>query len=325
MLIEGFETYEGSHCETVTTGALLQHRGIALSEPMLFGLGEGLGFIFWHMKMMDFPFIGGRNRPDALIGSVCRNLGVQLDFTETRSAKKAWQTVVQHLDQGTPVGLKLDSSELGYLDSPMHLGCHYVAMYGHDKTDAFLIDAVPGGRAKTSLENLARARAKKGAMSSHHRTVVLNVGEEQVGLDEAVRAAVRANAEFHLHPPDRNIGVEGIRKTSYELKRWFERSSDVKRDFCGTADIMENAGTGGAFFRNLYRDFLKESHELLGISELDRAHGFFVGIAQKWLRVSEMLHRGGDAGEFRHIDEACGILKMIAAQEEAAMKVLLEV
>jgi len=42
---------------------LLYQIGIELFEPMLFGLGEGLAFIFWKMKMkmkmemMEFPFI----------------------------------------------------------------------------------------------------------------------------------------------------------------------------------------------------------------------------------------------------------------------------
>ena len=36
-------------------------------EPMLFGLGEGLGFyLLEHGKTMDFPFIGGRIKPDLL-------------------------------------------------------------------------------------------------------------------------------------------------------------------------------------------------------------------------------------------------------------------
>ena len=32
--------------------------------------------------------------------------------------------------------------------------------------------------------------------------------------------------------------------------------------------LMERAGTGGALFRNLYRDFLKESYELLKLDVL---------------------------------------------------------
>ena len=37
--------FVGQHCETTATGTLLNQLGIELSEPMLFGLGEGLGFV----------------------------------------------------------------------------------------------------------------------------------------------------------------------------------------------------------------------------------------------------------------------------------------
>lgn len=33
----------GEHCETTSTGTLLKFINIELSEPMLFGIGEGLG------------------------------------------------------------------------------------------------------------------------------------------------------------------------------------------------------------------------------------------------------------------------------------------
>ncbi|MGP1431481.1 MAG: BtrH N-terminal domain-containing protein, partial [Treponema sp.] len=42
--------FTGQHCESTATGTLLNQLGIELSEPMLFGLGEGLGFIIWKMK-----------------------------------------------------------------------------------------------------------------------------------------------------------------------------------------------------------------------------------------------------------------------------------
>lgn len=35
------------HCETTALGVLLRHQGIDLSEPMLFGLGSGLSFVYW--------------------------------------------------------------------------------------------------------------------------------------------------------------------------------------------------------------------------------------------------------------------------------------
>ena len=93
MIIGNFKPFNGVHCETTATGSLLKHIGIELSEPLLFGLGEGLGFIFWKMKAMDCPFIGGRIRQDALTKNITRNLNLHLEVHETVSIKKAWEHV----------------------------------------------------------------------------------------------------------------------------------------------------------------------------------------------------------------------------------------
>ncbi len=53
MKIRNFKYFNGEHCETTATGSLLKHLGIELSEPMLFGLGEGLGYIFWKIKKVN--------------------------------------------------------------------------------------------------------------------------------------------------------------------------------------------------------------------------------------------------------------------------------
>lgn len=42
MIIENFRPFEGENCESTTVGNLLKNNGIELSEPMLFGIGEGL-------------------------------------------------------------------------------------------------------------------------------------------------------------------------------------------------------------------------------------------------------------------------------------------
>ena len=52
MIIDNFSPFSGHHCETTATGSLLKYLGIEISEAMLFGIGEGLGFIYWDMKNM---------------------------------------------------------------------------------------------------------------------------------------------------------------------------------------------------------------------------------------------------------------------------------
>ena len=68
------QPFVGQHCETTTVGTLLGQLGIHLSEPMLFGLGEGLAYTIWKMKTMDFPFLGGRIKPDLITENIATNL-----------------------------------------------------------------------------------------------------------------------------------------------------------------------------------------------------------------------------------------------------------
>lgn len=65
-VITNTQPFIGQHCESTTIGTLLTQLSIYLSEPTIFGLGEGLGFAIFNMKTLDFPFIGGRIKPDLL-------------------------------------------------------------------------------------------------------------------------------------------------------------------------------------------------------------------------------------------------------------------
>ena len=78
-------------------------------------------------------------------------------------------------------------------------------------------------------------------------------------------------------------------KTSTEIKKWFKNSKDIEGDFKTTAMLMEKAGTGGAIFRNFYRDFLKESYEILKIENINKSQKMFAEIADLWTEVSTLF------------------------------------
>lgn len=315
--------FSGQHCETTATGTLLKQLGIELSEPMLFGLGEGLGFIFWKMKSMDFPFIGGRVKPDVLTENIARNLNLELSVKETASAQKAWQSVKELVDDGQVVGLKLDCFHLEYFSRPIHFAGHYVALYGYDNENAFLVDTQQqGGRVQTSLKSLAAARSEKGPMSSKNLYYTLRRKAKDADLKSAIVTAIRNNAQEYLHPPITNIGYKGILKTSAEIIRWFNTSKDIENDFRTTAMLMEKAGTGGALFRNLYRDFLKESYDLLQNEKINTAHEAFTEIAARWTSVAQLFEKVSTTKDFRYIQEASEMLKTISAKEKKAMEEL---
>jgi len=323
MKIENFKPFVGQHCETTATGSLLKQIGINLSEPMLFGLGEGLGFIFWNMKIMDFPFIGGRVKTDLLTENLCRNLNLDLEIKETASISKAWDNVKNQLNSGKAVGLKLDCYHLDYFTNKFHFAGHYVAMYGYDNEFAYLIDTdQQGGTVKTTLKNLELARNEKGPMSSKNRSYIINKNGQLTDLKNAIPKAIKNNATEFLNPPIKNIGYKGILKTSSEIKKWFNSTKNAKRDFQTTAMLMERAGTGGSLFRNLYRDFLKESGEILDLTELQEAYNDYSIIADQWKMVSDLFFKAGGTNEIKHINKASDLLKEIAEKEKNTMQKL---
>lgn len=318
--------YEGVHCETTAAGTLLKQLDIHLSEPMLFGLGEGLGFIFWNMKTMSFPFIGGRIKPDKLTENIARNLSLELTVKETASRQKAWDNVKELVDQGQFVGLKLDCFHLEYFTVPFHFAAHYVALTAYDDNFAYLVDTKQqGGEVKTSLNSLAMARSEKGPMASKNLYYTLRSTGKRFQLNEAIIAAIKNNANDYLNPPISNIGYKGILKASSEIARWYKNSPNRADDFKTTAMLMEKAGTGGALFRNLYRDFLKESHALLKHDKLETGYLAFTEIASLWTTISELFEAVSRTEDFKYIQEASGILKIISAKEKSAMEILLTV
>ena len=323
MKIENIKPFDGQHCETTATGTLLRQIGIELSEPMLFGLGEGLAFIFWNVKSMNFPFIGGRVKPDVLTENIARNLNIELTVKETSSTQKAWNNVKELIDNGQAVGLKLDCFHLQYFSQPFHFAGHYTALYGYDNENVFLVDTKQqGGQVKTSLKSLALARAEKGPMSSKNLYYTLRKTDKRIDQQAAIITAIKNNATEHINPPITNIGYKGIYKTSSEIVKWFKTSKDIENDFKTSAMLMEKAGTGGALFRNLYRDFLKESYELLKLEKIKMGHEAFIEIADLWSSVSQLFEIVSQTKDFKYIQQASEILKTISDKEKKTMEIL---
>lgn len=323
MKVENFKPFDGQHCETTATGTLLRQIGIELSEPMLFGLGQGLSFIFWNMKTMDFPFFGGRIKTDLLTQNIAQNLNLELTVKETSSKQKAWDNVKQLIDNGQTVGLKLDCYYLEYFLNPFHFAGHYAAIYGYDNDNAFLVDTrQQGGQVKTSLNSLALARAEKGPMASKNLYYTLRQTGENFDLNKAISTAIRNNATDYLNPPIINIGYKGILKTSSEITKWFKSSKNIENEFKQSANIMEKAGTGGALFRNLYRDFLKESYDLLQLNQLKTAHENFAEIAKLWKNIADLFIKVSETKDFKYIQQASDILKTISNKEKQTMELL---
>jgi hypothetical protein len=137
-------------------------------------------------------------------------------------------------------------------------------------------------------------------------------------------SALKANAADYLNPPISNLGYKGIAKAAAELGKHFAVSGNVEGDFRSMALLMERAGTGGSLFRNLYRDFLLECHDLIGGAALGRAHGEFTQIAPLWKEVAALLDQAGTARDPAPLESASRILLELSERERGAMSLLLD-
>ncbi|NNH68859.1 BtrH N-terminal domain-containing protein [Nocardia uniformis] len=311
------------HCETTALGVLLRHEGIDLSEPMLFGLGSGLSFIYWDNKNMGFPFLGGRVKPFDLTRNLATQLSLELLVQETVSAGRAWENVAGPLATGRPVGLQLDSYYLDYFGSKVHFGGHIVAMYGYDSDSAYLVDTEQqGGAVSTTLTSLAQARAARGPMTAKHRSFTVTKPGNTASPHDRIIPAITACAATFLNPPIVNFGCRGIEKAGRLVRTWLQRTDNPQQDLPLAARLMEQAGTGGALFRNLYRDFLAECTQLFDSSHLRTGHRLYTEAAALWTEVAALITAAGESGDGENLVRAGSVLGDISRVEHEAMQSL---
>ncbi|MCP3098103.1 BtrH N-terminal domain-containing protein [Myxococcus sp. K15C18031901] len=323
MTVLKVKPFVGQHCESTTLVNLLNHHGHAFSEAMVFGLGRGLNYVYWKTDSMEYPFIGGRTRPDSLTENVAEALELKVQSKRTDSELKAWQNLTEDLDAGHMVGLKLDSYFLDYCHEDFHFAAHYVACYGYDEHKAYLVDTKnKQGVHTTSLESLADARAYRGPMSSKSLSFTLTPPARLPDLRERVPQAIARNAEAFLHPPIKNMGFKGIRKTSELMPRWMETLDDPGRNLRTLSTLMERAGTGGGNFRALYSRFLEESAQLTGNAFYRQVAARYHDMAGRWTQVAQLLDAAAVKREPALLEEAAGLMVDLADDEEQAMEAL---
>jgi hypothetical protein len=311
------------HCETTALGVLLRHEGLDLSEPMLFGLGSGLSFIYWDSKSMPFPFLGGRVKPFELTRNLSARLGLTLLTEETASPRRAWENVATQIDAGRPVGLQLDCYHLDYFHTKVHFGGHVVAMYGYDDHDAYLVDTdQQGGAVRTSRSTLALARAERGPMTAKNRSFTITLPTHAPSWQTQIIPAIKDCAEAFLTAPITNLGHRGIEKAAKQLPKWLTRTTNPQQDLPQAALLMEKGGTGGALFRALYRDFLNECTHLIDNDNLHTAHKLYTEAALLWTAVSTLITKAGETTDPEHLAQAAAILHDLSRIDKDAMQLL---
>jgi hypothetical protein len=277
---------DGYHCQTSSLTKIFHYNKHPLSEDMIFGLGAGMGFIYWKMKMgsSDYVFIGGRGNNKEFFNDIGKRTGVKIVAKSTSSVKKAETLLLEKLPKKKPVMVYGDMGFLPWFDLPKdyHFGGHTFVVCGYDGKNSVLasdIDQKANGLKRgfyypISLKQLSKARSSTYKPFPPKNTYLefefRNYHNPKI---EDIYSAIKQTIESQLNPPIKNIGIKGMRHTAKELLKWpnIFNDKELRMNLFSLYIFFEIGGTGGGCFRYMYSRFLKESAKITGNEGLSEA------------------------------------------------------
>jgi len=333
IILNNYNHKVGINCESNTMRDLLEYHGVNLSEPLIIGLCEGFSFVYLNLKAMGFPFVGGRTK-DGWLEKFSENTGIQFDIRKTTSTKKAWNNLIEPLNQGKPVGLGVDFYHLDYIpeEERIHFVGHVISACGYDDNYVYVGERDYQDIQKISHSSLEKARSGKVYGMGGADNLSFTITEvNKINLQEILPRVIKSMAQSFMNPPFKGAGYKGIYKLSCEIKKtWTEiaRKNEFKgSDFKGwgyVASMWDDWGTGGSIFRNPLRDFLKETLQYVDLTEVKKAYEIYCDVANRYSEMTDILR---EMDEDRSKEDAAleDLSKMAlnqAKKEEKAMTML---
>lgn len=268
---------DGYHCQTNSLAKIYYHYNHPLSEDMLLGLGAGMGFIYWKMKMgLDtYVFIGGRGNNKEFFTDLGIRTGVQINTITTASAKKSETYLLEKLKKQEPTMVFGDMGFMPWFDLPKdyHFGGHTFVICGYDGENTVLISDIDqkasgikrGFYYPATLKQLSIARGSKyKPFPPKNAYLEFDFSDFHQPTSEDIYSSIKQTIKSQLNPPIKNIGVKGIRHTAKEILKWpdYFNDNDLRMNLFTLYVFIEIGGTGGGCFRYMYSRFLQESAKI---------------------------------------------------------------
>lgn len=263
-----FEHLQAAHCENGVTTNLLGGIGISkMTEPMVFGIGSGLFFIYIPLlKINNGPAIAFRTQPGLIFKRTCKSLGIPVVRKKFSSKEEAEKFLMQCLEEGHPVGCQVGVYYLSYFPKEyrFHFNAHNLIVYGREGDNFLVSDPVMETVTTLSSYELERVRFAKGPLAP--RGQIYYPKEKKEVTDDQIRRAivtgVKRNVRDMLHIPGSFAGVSGIAYTGKKIKKWRDKLGLQKAGLylAQLVRMQEEIGTGGGGFRYIYGAFLQQAH-----------------------------------------------------------------
>jgi hypothetical protein len=297
-----FEHLQSAHCENGVTRSLLKNIGVhQITEPLAFGIGAGLFFVYIPLiKINNGPVIAFRTLPGLIFKRTCKELGIQVIRKKFNSKEQAEVFLNECLAAGHPVGCQVGVYFLPYFPKEyrFHFNAHNLIVYGKEKDKYLISDPVMENATTMSSYELERVRFAKGVLAPKGQIYYPKEGAivTEGQIKKAIINGIKKNVSNMLHIPVPIVGVNGIKYTGNKIKKWRNKLGlkQARLYLAQLVRMQEEIGTGGGGFRYIYGAFLQEAYVYHPIDSL--------------LEISKMFTDSGDLWRTAAV-QAAGIYK----------------
>ncbi len=285
-----FKHLQAAHCENGVTANLLRSVGVdKITEPLAFGIGSGLFFVYIPLlKINKGPAIAFRTMPGLIFKRTCKSLDIPVVRKKFSSKEAAEKFLNDCLQAGQPVGCQVGVYYLSYFPKEyrFHFNAHNLIVYGSEGDNYLISDPVMENVTTLTRYELERVRFAKGALAPKGQLYYPK--EETLVTDgqlrNAIKTGIKRNVRDMIHIPGPIAGVSGIAFTGKKIKKWKDKLGQQKAGLylAQLVRMQEEIGTGGGGFRYIYGAFLQQAHAFHPIDELLEISKSFTQSGDMW-------------------------------------------
>jgi Domain of unknown function (DUF4872)/Butirosin biosynthesis protein H, N-terminal len=285
-----FEHLQSAHCENGVTRSLLSHTGVQqMTEPLAFGIGSGLFFVYIpFLKINNGPVIAFRTMPGRIFQRTCKALNIRVVRKKFSSKEQARIFLNDALTEGRAVGCQVGVYYLPYFPKEyrFHFNAHNLIVYGRENDQYLISDPVMQNVTTLTAYELERVRFAKGVLAPRgqlyypEKTTI--VSEQQIR--KAIIDGIKKNTHEMLSIPMPIVGVKGIRYTGRKIKKWRDKLGPEQAGLylAQLVRMQEEIGTGGGGFRYIYGAFLQEAYQYHNVDALRDISKLFTNSGDLW-------------------------------------------
>ncbi len=281
-----FTHHQSAHCENGVVSNLLRNKGLNISEPLAFGIGSGLFFVYLPFVKVNYaPAISYRTLPGLIFKKVAKRLGLQIRRRKFRRVEEAQKALDENIINKIPTGLQVGVYQLSYFPDEyrFHFNAHNLVVYG--KTEAGYLISDPVMETVTTLteEELNKVRFAKGAFAPRGQMYSLLQVPSDPDLKDAVISGIKDTCRNMLAPVPL-VGTRGMKYLARHIRRWPSKHGVKKANhyLAQMVRMQEEIGTGGGGFRFIYAAFLQEASVIVGSHRLKELSHEMTALGDLW-------------------------------------------